>query len=55
MKLGSNREIKKGVESYWNGKITAAELNKVAADIKKASWSVVKAQGVDLVPRFVVN
>ncbi|KXN86423.1 putative 5-methyltetrahydropteroyltriglutamate--homocysteine methyltransferase [Leucoagaricus sp. SymC.cos] len=49
-RIGANREVKKAVEAYWTGKITAEELDKTAADVKKASWISVKAQGVDLVP-----
>jgi hypothetical protein len=50
---GANREIKKAVEAYWAGKISADELTKAAADVKKASWTNVKAANVDLIPRFV--
>lgn len=49
-RIGANREIKKAVEAYWAGKITADELTKAAADVKKASWEAVKAQAVDLIP-----
>ena len=45
--------MKKAVEAYWAGKITADELTKVAADVKRASWTSVKAQGVDFIPRCV--
>lgn len=48
---GANREVKKAVEAYWAGKITAEELTKAAADVRKASWTSVKAKGVDYVPR----
>lgn len=50
---GANREIKKAVEAYWAGKISADDLTKAAAEVKKASWSSVKAKGVDFIPRFV--
>ena len=48
---GANREVKKAVEAYWAGKISADELTKVAAEVKKASWTSVKSKGVDFVPR----
>ncbi|KAF6762328.1 cobalamin-independent synthase [Ephemerocybe angulata] len=44
-RIGANREVKKAVEAYWAGKISADELTKVAAEVKKASWTSVKAQG----------
>ncbi len=49
--LGANREVKKAVEAYWAGKISADDLTKAAADVKKTSWTSVKAKGVDFVPR----
>lgn len=45
--------MKKAVEAYWAGKISADDLTKAAAEVKKASWTTVKAKGVDFVPRFV--
>ncbi|PPQ77671.1 hypothetical protein CVT25_011106 [Psilocybe cyanescens] len=49
-RIGANREVKKAVEAYWAGKISADDLTKVAADVKKASWTSVKSKGVDFVP-----
>ncbi|KAF8076514.1 cobalamin-independent methionine synthase [Lyophyllum atratum] len=49
-RIGANREVKKAVEAYWAGKISADDLTKAAADVKKTSWTSVKAQGVDFVP-----
>lgn len=50
---GANREVKKAVEAYWAGKISADDLTKAAADVKKASWTGLKEAKVDLIPRFV--
>jgi hypothetical protein len=50
-KIGGNREVKKAVEAYWGGKISADELTKVAADVKKTSWASIKSHGVDHIPR----
>lgn len=49
-RIGANREVKKAVEAYWAGKISADDLTKAAADVKKASWTGVKAAKVDLIP-----
>ena len=46
-------EVKKAVEAYWAGKLSAEDLNKAAAEVKKASWTTVKAQGVDFIPRYL--
>ncbi|KAF8663377.1 hypothetical protein AX16_000952 [Volvariella volvacea WC 439] len=49
-RIGANREIKKAVEAYWAGKLSAEELTKAAAAIKLDSWNRVKSQGVDFIP-----
>ncbi|KAJ7665505.1 cobalamin-independent synthase [Mycena rosella] len=49
-RIGANREVKKAVEAYWAGKISAEDLTKAAADVKKTSWSSIKARGVDFIP-----
>jgi 5-methyltetrahydropteroyltriglutamate--homocysteine methyltransferase len=48
---GTNREVKKAVESYWAGKIDADALTQAAADVRKGNWQAVKGKGVDFVPR----
>ena len=52
---GANREVKKAVEAYWAGKISADQLTQAAADVKKTNWQSVKAKGVDFVPRLVTS
>ncbi|KAI9063309.1 cobalamin-independent methionine synthase [Trametes sanguinea] len=49
-RIGANREVKKAVEAYWANKLSADELTKAAADVKKASWTSLKERGVDLIP-----
>ncbi|KAJ6628735.1 cobalamin-independent synthase [Mycena sp. CBHHK59/15] len=49
-RIGANREVKKAVEAYWAGKISAEELTKAAADVKKTSWTSIKTRGVDFIP-----
>lgn len=51
--LGKNREVKKAVEAYWGGKISADDLQKAAAEVRKFNWTEVKAHGVNFVPRYV--
>lgn len=50
--VGANREVKKAVEAYWAGKISADDLTKAASETKKASWTSVKSHSVDFIPRF---
>ncbi|KAF8607707.1 cobalamin-independent methionine synthase [Ceratobasidium sp. AG-I] len=49
-RIGANREVKKAVEAYWAGKISADDLQKAAADVRKTSWTSIKEQGVTHVP-----
>ncbi|KDN48107.1 hypothetical protein RSAG8_03123, partial [Rhizoctonia solani AG-8 WAC10335] len=49
-RIGEFREVKKAVEAYWAGKLSAEDLQKAAADVRKASWTSVKAQGVTHIP-----
>ncbi|EKM59198.1 uncharacterized protein PHACADRAFT_249479 [Phanerochaete carnosa HHB-10118-sp] len=49
-RIGANREVKKAVEAYWAGKLSADELTKAAADVKKTSWTSLKQHGVDFIP-----
>ncbi|KAG8918662.1 methionine-synthesizing 5- methyltetrahydropteroyltriglutamate--homocysteine methyltransferase, partial [Tulasnella sp. 417] len=54
-RIGPKREIKFAVESYWANKSSAEDLQKVAAEIRKQSWTNVKSKGVDYVPRQVTR
>ena len=45
--------MKKAVEAYWGGKLSADELTKAAADVKKASWTSLKERGVEVIPRYI--
>jgi len=47
--------VKKAVEAYWAGKISADALTKAAVEVKKASWQSVKGHGVDFIPRQVAR
>ncbi|KAK7038688.1 methionine-synthesizing 5-methyltetrahydropteroyltriglutamate--homocysteine methyltransferase [Paramarasmius palmivorus] len=49
-RIGANREIKKVVEAYWAGKVTADEVTKVSAEVKKTNWTELKQRGVDFIP-----
>ncbi|KAF9226563.1 cobalamin-independent methionine synthase [Gyrodon lividus] len=48
-RIGANREVKKAVEAYWGGKLSAEGLSKAAADVRKTSWTSLKERNVDLI------
>ncbi|MBL6785057.1 MAG: 5-methyltetrahydropteroyltriglutamate--homocysteine S-methyltransferase [Rickettsiales bacterium] len=49
-RIGSNRELKKAVESYWKGNISEAELKNNANEIKLINIKTHSDYGVDLIP-----
>lgn len=49
-RIGSKRELKKALESYWSGKATEAELAMTAKGIRQRNWLLQKDAGIDLIP-----
>ncbi|MBY8856123.1 5-methyltetrahydropteroyltriglutamate--homocysteine S-methyltransferase [Nocardia sp. CA2R105] len=49
-RIGPNRELKRAVEAYWGGRIDAAELHRVAADLRTAQLTSMHTAGLDSVP-----
>ncbi|PSK96458.1 methionine synthase (B12-independent) [Murinocardiopsis flavida] len=49
-RIGSNRELKFASESYWKGDIHAAELDAVAAKLRRDTVEGLRGAGIDLVP-----
>ncbi|MFE7582078.1 5-methyltetrahydropteroyltriglutamate--homocysteine S-methyltransferase [Streptomyces gardneri] len=47
---GPDRELKKAVEGYWKGRVTADALRATAAGLRRTTWRQLAAAGVDEVP-----
>ena len=47
---GANRELKKAVEGYWKGRVTASELRATAAELRRATWHRLAGTGLHEVP-----
>ncbi|MFD0341896.1 5-methyltetrahydropteroyltriglutamate--homocysteine S-methyltransferase [Streptomyces sp. NPDC127117] len=47
---GQNRELKKAIEGYWKGRVTADALRDTAADLRRSNWRQLADAGVDEVP-----
>ncbi|WUT00726.1 5-methyltetrahydropteroyltriglutamate--homocysteine S-methyltransferase [Streptomyces sp. NBC_00708] len=47
---GQNRELKKAVEGYWKGRVTADALRETAADLRRANWRQLADAGIHEVP-----
>ena len=49
-RIGTNRELKRAVESYWSSKSTAADLHAAASGLRRQHWSLMKSAGIDYIP-----
>ncbi len=49
-RIGPRRELKRAIEGYWAGRITRAELESVAADLRRETWGALSVAGLDSVP-----
>ncbi len=49
-RIGANRELKKAVESYWKGAISAADLQKAASAIKIENFNHQKNANISYIP-----
>ncbi|MEU6476844.1 5-methyltetrahydropteroyltriglutamate--homocysteine S-methyltransferase [Streptomyces sp. NPDC047017] len=47
---GPNRELKKAIEGYWKGRVSADALRATAADLRRANWRQLAETGVHEVP-----
>lgn len=49
-RIGAQRELKKWTEAYFAGKLPVADLQKNAAKLRQAHWTIQNAQGIDYIP-----
>ncbi|MDT0341108.1 5-methyltetrahydropteroyltriglutamate--homocysteine S-methyltransferase [Streptomyces litchfieldiae] len=47
---GGGRELKKAIEGYWAGRVTADALRTAAAELRRANWRQLAADGIHEVP-----
>ncbi|MFD5573574.1 5-methyltetrahydropteroyltriglutamate--homocysteine S-methyltransferase [Streptomyces cadmiisoli] len=47
---GQNRELKKAIEGYWKGRVTAGTLHATAADLRRRNWRQLSEAGIHEVP-----
>ncbi|MDT6983503.1 5-methyltetrahydropteroyltriglutamate--homocysteine S-methyltransferase [Streptomyces lusitanus] len=47
---GPNRELKKAIEGYWKGRVTADALRETAAELRRDNWQQLADAGVHEVP-----
>ncbi|XP_078441749.1 5-methyltetrahydropteroyltriglutamate--homocysteine methyltransferase 1-like [Wolffia australiana] len=49
-RMGPKRELKFALESFWDGKSTAEDLQKVAADLRASIWKQMSGAGIKYIP-----
>jgi len=49
-RIGAKRELKKALESYWNGQSSREDLESTAQAIRKSNWLLQQKAGIDLIP-----
>jgi len=49
-RIGSNRELKKTIETYWQGKLELSSVEQTAKDLRLSHWHCQQDAGVDLIP-----
>jgi len=49
-RIGSDRELKKALESYWGKRTTADDLQATARELRRRHWITMKQAGIDHVP-----
>ncbi|MGH2832925.1 MAG: 5-methyltetrahydropteroyltriglutamate--homocysteine S-methyltransferase, partial [Solirubrobacteraceae bacterium] len=49
-RIGKDRELKAALESYWDRRTPAAELQRVASDLRLQHLTRAAAAGVDVMP-----
>ncbi|XP_010558700.1 PREDICTED: 5-methyltetrahydropteroyltriglutamate--homocysteine methyltransferase 1-like [Tarenaya hassleriana] len=49
-RMGPKRELKFALESFWDGKSSAEDLKKVAADLRSSIWKQMSDAGIKFIP-----
>ncbi|WP_053685027.1 5-methyltetrahydropteroyltriglutamate--homocysteine S-methyltransferase [Streptomyces sp. WM4235] len=47
---GRNRELKKAIEGYWKGRVTADTLRETARDLRRTNWAQLAEAGITELP-----
>jgi 5-methyltetrahydropteroyltriglutamate--homocysteine methyltransferase len=48
--MGPKRELKFAVESFWDGKSSVEDLEKVATDLRSSIWKQMSEAGIKYIP-----
>ena len=49
-RIGLQRELKRAVEAYWDGRISRADLEEAGRELRRRHWLVQREAGLDIIP-----
>src|ERR1019366_4366478 len=49
-RIGADRSLKRALEGFWAGRVTADQLHETAASVRQRNWEAAAAAGVDFIP-----
>ena len=49
-RIGAQRELKKALESFWNGQLDEASLLAIGKELRERHWAVQRDAGINLIP-----
>src|SRR6266704_6641216 len=49
-RIGARRELKAATEAYWDGRVTAGELEATGRELRRQAWTFLREAGIDEVP-----
>jgi 5-methyltetrahydropteroyltriglutamate--homocysteine methyltransferase len=49
-RIGARRELKAATEAYWDGRVTAEELEATGRELRRQAWTFLREAGIDEIP-----
>ncbi|MFM2478256.1 5-methyltetrahydropteroyltriglutamate--homocysteine S-methyltransferase [Celerinatantimonas sp. MCCC 1A17872] len=49
-RIGEDRELKRAIEKFWQGKIDESELKNIGQQLRQQNWQTQQSAGIDLLP-----
>jgi 5-methyltetrahydropteroyltriglutamate--homocysteine methyltransferase len=49
-RMGADRSLKRALEGFWAGRVTADQLQETATSVRRWNWEAAAAAGVDFIP-----
>jgi len=49
-RIGAQRELKRAIEAFWKGGLSAEKLSSIGGELRRANWITQREAGIDLIP-----